>query len=326
MILSLKNNETKENTKDGKNLDCVDPTKACISYDIRTFYTIDYISPTTYFYQRYSPNAFRYFPTNVCTSYSECVLSSGEFDAAKCLVVDLIKGQIKFWPTEVLYTFMVPSILDDKDLVFAKDDLRNEWISFCLNLENNYLKYNQGKKTCSNTTINKWDCWFSASVWQNRQEPQFCNYRFSPAYIFPFSQIDQAVLYSLCVNNIASFSNNKKNPFNPQIIMRLTLDLPVFDDEVTYINFYQLIFYTYYLLSQLFSISSKLLQGLDPGLPKDFIQYYFPLERQLYYYNLYINLIKNRSRNLGFGDRINSSNGDGAFIQIPNKIVYSNSF
>jgi hypothetical protein len=80
-------------------------------------------------------------------------------------------------------------------------------------------------------------------------------------------------------------------------------------------NFFQIINYTYSLMSFLYGTSRKLLLGLETGLSKLFIETFFPRKRQLYYYNLYNSWIISRIQYKGFGDRINSSNGDGTFIQ-----------
>jgi hypothetical protein len=78
---------------------------------------------------------------------------------------------------------------------------------------------------------------------------------------------------------------------------------------------------SFIIMRQLFSISQTLLLGKDPGRPKQFIEYFFPFERQKYYYNYYLSWIQSRNRYLGFGDRINVSNGDGTYISIPGKFT-----
>lgn len=70
-------------------------------------------------------------------------------------------------------------------------------------------------------------------------------------------------------------------------------------------------------MSFLYGTSRKLLLGLETGLSKLFIETFFPRKRQLYYYNLYNSWIISRIQYKGFGDRINSSNGDDTFVQIP---------
>ena len=82
-------------------------------------------------------------------------------------------------------------------------------------------------------------------------------------------------------------------------------------------NFFQIINYTYSLMSVLYGTSRKLLLGLETGLSKLFIETFFPRDRQLYYYNLYNSWIISRIQYNGFGNRINSSNGDDTFVQIP---------
>jgi hypothetical protein len=57
--------------------------------------------------------------------------------------------------------------------------------------------------------------------------------------------------------------------------------------------------------------------GKDPGIPKQFLDLFFPSDRQRYYYNLYLTWIQSRNKYLGFGDRVNVSNGDGTYIRVP---------
>ena len=68
-------------------------------------------------------------------------------------------------------------------------------------------------------------------------------------------------------------------------------------------------------MSFLYGTSRKLLRGLETGLSKLFIETFFPRNRQLYYYSLYNSWIISRIQYKGFGDRINSSNGDDSFVQ-----------
>ena len=80
-------------------------------------------------------------------------------------------------------------------------------------------------------------------------------------------------------------------------------------------NFFQIINYTYTLMSFLYGTSRKLLLGLETGLSKLFVETFFPRKRQLYYYSLYNSWIISRIRYKNFDSLINSSNGDGTFIQ-----------
>jgi hypothetical protein len=68
-------------------------------------------------------------------------------------------------------------------------------------------------------------------------------------------------------------------------------------------------------MSFLYGTSRKLLLGLETGLSKKFVETFFPRNRQLYYYNLYNSWIISRIKYKGFGDRINTSNGDDSFVQ-----------
>ena len=85
------------------------------------------------------------------------------------------------------------------------------------------------------------------------------------------------------------------------------------------IQTYNMIYFSYVFLNQLFSISQTLLLGKDPGIPRQFLDLFFPLNRQKYYYNYYLSWLQSRNKYLGFGSRINDSNGDGTYIRIPGR-------
>ncbi len=283
--------------------------------------SIDYTSPTFISYPRWSPNYFRYVDPNdpYYPSYEDSIRNPDNNYSA-CLTIQLVTNNIRFYATEVLFNRLVPNIfLNQFDIDFI-DNIRNTFIAFCLNIEKSNLFYNNSQLTCNNIKV-PWLGYFNIEYYDNVQFS--INNRIVFSEDIPIVQIDQAILYNLSVNYFANFNTvTNKTPFNISLIIKLVFNqIQVDDPQLTQVNFFEIINFTYSLLTFLFSTSNKLLNGLDPGLPKDFVELYFPLKRQLYYYNTYLTWIQSRNKYLGFGDDINKSNGDATNIQIPNKLI-----
>lgn len=277
--------------------------------------TINYSEIDRYQYYRIVPNYFRYFVPNGQTPFNENYEYEIEQnnDEGRCLRAQLEFGPIRLWSLEEMFIKLVPSKSDLPLIQLEKDNIRNQWIAFCLNIEKTFLYFYKGKLTCNNNNV-PWLAYF------NIQNQDTSNYTFLNASDVSFTNYDQTIMYKLSNSYFLNFLIGKKqNPFNYYNILRKALSLPIVGEE-TEINFYELIYITYFLLQDLFTISQTLLLGKDPGLPKQFIELYFPPIRQRYYYNFYLSMIETRNRNFGFGDRINTSNGSGTYIPVPGSI------
>lgn len=316
--IEIKKEENEEN-KDLTVKDC--PFGFCKFTLTYATFSIDYTTPTFFSFPRWSPNYFRYVdPNDPYYPNYENSIRNPDNNYSACLTVQLVTNNIQFYATEVLFNRLVPNIfLNEFDTSFI-DNTRNEFIAFCLNIEKSNLFYNNTQLTCNNIKV-PWLGYFNIEYYDNVQFS--INNRIVFAENIPLVQIDQAILYNLSVNYFANFNTVTKNtPFSIPLIMKLVFNLiTVADPQLTQVNFFEIINFTFSLLTFLFSTSNKLLNGLDPGLPKDFLELFFPLKRQLYYYNTYLTWIQSRNKYLGFGDDINKSNGDATNIQIPNKLV-----
>lgn len=327
----------------------VDPTQCvkCFTSNVGIFYSIDYGTGELYDYARYCPNYFRYVDPFYNMTYEELFdLGINQENAfGNCLVMQLstlpgiIGGQaeafnsqaINMYASEVLYTLLLPTIDDTPEKIEEKDNFREIWFAFILNIEKSTIYYYQQKETCNNQIV-PWDAYYSFERIYNYWADTF-GVRIYFGTDFPLSQIDQVVLYTLSVNYFANqadktnnLSGRRKVPFNPvKILGVLDGSIPLDSPELTQVNFYEWINYSYQLLSQIFSISNKLLNGLETGLPPQFIAKFYPRERQILYYNKYLTWIQSRNSYLGFGGmRINSGNGSGTNIQIPNLNIIKN--
>ena len=282
----------------------------CYSYRNQRFTEVflNYNNISRYQYNRLVPDYFRrYFPECGFTNYREAL--NGTLPKSLCLRRQLGSGPIDLYSLEELYIRMVPSINDTPEDTIFKDNIRNEFIAFALNIEKSYLYFNKGKQTCNNNLV-PWEAVFSISTINSE------TFTYTYGKNIPITQYDQYIIYNLSMNYFDSvFSIRNTTRINYYNIIRLALGLPIVGDLTT-VNFYNLIYFAFVFLSSLFTISQTLLQGKDPGIPKQFLDLFFPFERQKYYYNLYLSWIQSRNKYLGFGDRINVSNGDGTYIRV----------
>ena len=265
----------------------------------------NYNSSQRYNYARYIPYYMRYFdPNSGYTSYVDTLTSGSIY--GECLRIQLVAGNIQMFGLEEIFVLLVPNVtIKDPILIKEIDNRRNEFISFCLNIEKSYIFYNKGKKTCNNIKV----------VWGNKTPfnlNSFFVYPSNPSIIYasyvPLFQLDQLIIYSLSVNFFKSFENNV-NKINLDTVLKIVYGLPYTQNDITPVNFFKMINYTYIILSDLFGISNKLLLGLETGLSKLFIETFFTKERQIYYFNLYLTWIQSRIEYDGFKSRINSGNG-----------------
>jgi hypothetical protein len=234
-----------------------------------------------------------------------------------CCLRQQVNGSInlELLNLEEIFNVFVPSILITNPLqIKYKDTIRNQFISFCLNIEKTYLFYNEGKITCNNLLV-PWANITPFALNQYQASLNICRRQIVYTNQFLLDPLDQYNIYTLSVNYIQVFNEDNQN-INYETILKIAYNLPYIRTN-TNTNFFKIINYTYTLMSFLYGTSRKLLLGLETGLSKLFIETFFPRKRQLYYYNLYNSWIISRIQYKGFGDRINSSNGDGTFVQIP---------
>jgi photosystem II stability/assembly factor-like uncharacterized protein len=290
-----------------------------------TFIFIDYNNLIRYQYNRYVPNYFRkYYEECGFNNYEEALMNTNLplSPLSICLRKQLRFGPINLYSLEEIFIRIVPSINDSVELTSFKDNIRNEFFAFTLNIEKSYLYFNIGRDTCNNNII-PWKSTFNVETVQDEDFDTGTTFSYTYGKNIPITQYDQYIIYNLSVNyfniNFRN-SNSRGNSINYYNIIRLALGLPIVG-ELTIVNFYNLIYFSYIFLTKLFSISQTLLLGKDPGIPKQFLDLFFPFKRQKYYYNLYLSWMQSRNKYLGFGNSINTSNGDGTYISVPGKFT-----
>jgi len=276
--------------------------------------SVDYDFSQYVNYRKYIPYYMRFLdPYYDFIDYNVAINSNTEYG---CCLRRQVDGStnLDILNLEELFNVFVPSINITNPLeIKYKDTIRNQFISFCLNIEKTYLFYNESKSTCNNLLV-PWASLtpFSLYLYEFSTLP-LCDVSIIYMNQFLLYQLDQYNIYTLSVNYFQVFNNTNTN-INYETILKIACNQPYVRTN-TNTNFFQIINYTYTLMSFLYGTSRKLLLGLETGLSKLFIETFFPRKRQLYYYNLYNSWIISRIKYKGFGDRINSSNGDGTFIQ-----------
>lgn len=284
----------------------------CYTYESQriTSIFVNYDNIIRYQYYRLVPDYLRrYYPECGFTNYREAI-NDTTLQISVCLRRQLRFGPIDLYSLEEIFIRIVPSINDSPVDTAFKDNLRNELFAFALNIEKSYLYFNKGKSTCNNYLV-PWDAIYNVET----VNPTTFSYTYGQN--IPLTQYDQYVIYNLSMNFFDSiFSSRNNTRLNYYNILRLALGLPIVG-QLTIVNFYSLIYFLFVFLNSLFTISQTLLQGKDPGIPKQFLDLFFPIERQKYYYNLYLTWIQSRNKYFGFGDRVNVSNGDGTYIRVP---------
>ena len=71
----------------------------------------------------------------------------------ECLRENVNDGDIQFFSLEKTMDLLIPNVTDTPSELDYKDNLRNDLLFFFLNIEKNYFKYYQGKKSCDNTNV-----------------------------------------------------------------------------------------------------------------------------------------------------------------------------
>ena len=275
--------------------------------------SIDYNLSQYLNYRKYIPYYLRFVdPYYNFVDYNVAINSKTEY--ASCLKQQINSStNLELLNLEEIFNVFVPSILITNPLeIKYKDTIRNQFISFCLNIEKTYLFYNDGKLTCNNLLVP----WGSITPFSLNIYESFSSfYDYSLIYMdqFLLNQLDQYNIYTLSVNYSQIFNKNT-TAINYDTLLKIAYNEPYIRTN-TDTNFFQIVNYIYTLMSFLYGTSRKLLLGLETGLSKLFVETFFPRDRQLYYYNLYNSWIISRIQYKGFGDRINSSNGDDSFVQ-----------
>jgi len=274
--------------------------------------TIDYNLSLYVNYRKYVPYYMRFVnPYYNFVDYNVAINSKTQYG---CCLRQQINSSVnlELLNLEEIFNVFVPSILITNPLeIKYKDTIRNQFISFCLNIEKTYLFYNEGKLTCNNLLV-PWGSITPFSLNQYESLTSICDFSLIYTDQFLLQRLDQYNIYTLSVNYFQIFNNDIT--VNYDNILKIAYNLPYVRTN-TDTNFFQIINYTFQLMSFLYGTSRKLLLGLETGLSKLFVETFFPRNRQLYYYNLYNSWIISRIQYKGFGDRINSSNGDDSFVQ-----------
>ena len=305
--------EKKKNSE--KEIDVESETKPCCVLRLTTSnISINYNLSQYTNYRKYAPYYMRFInPYYGFIEYNVAINSKTEYGC--CLRRQINSpSNLDLFNLEEIFNIFVPSILITNALqIKYKDTIRNQFISFCLNIEKTYLFYNKGRLTCNNL-IGPWANLtpFGLNNYDSNFIDDICSRSIIYSNQFLLEQLDQYNIYTLSMNYFQLFNNDTS--INYDTILKIAYNQP-YNRTNNNTNLFQIINYTFQLMSFLYGTSKKLLLGFETGLSKLFIETFFPRSRQLYYYSLYNSWIISRIKYKNFDSLINSSNGDGTFIQ-----------
>ena len=200
--------------------------------------TIDYNLSQYINYRKYVPYYMRFVdPYYSFVDYNVAINSKTEYG---CCLKQQVNGSTNFelLNLEEIFNVFVPSILITNPLeVKYKDTIRNQFISFCLNIEKTYLFYNEGKLTCNNllvpwASINPFSLNFYESV------SSICDYSLIYTDQFLLDPLDQYNIYTLSVNYFQVFNNMIF--INYDTILKIAYNEPYIRTN-TDTNFFQII-------------------------------------------------------------------------------------
>ena len=302
--------EKTEKTEKTKPEKSVEP--CCILRSAISAISINYNLSQYINYRKYVPYYMRFVnPYYNFIDYNVAINSNTTYGCCLRKQIDS-STNLELLNLEELFNVFVPSILITNPLqIKYKDTIRNQFLSFCLNIEKTYLFYNEGRLTCNNLLV-PWANLTPFALNNYQTAENICDLSIIYANQFLLEQLDQYNIYTLSVNYFQIFNINQN--INYETVLKIAYNEPYVRTN-TNTNFFQIINYTYTLMSFLYGTSRKLLLGLETGLSKLFVETFFPRKRQLYYYSLYNSWIISRIRYKNFDSLINSSNGDGTFIQ-----------
>ena len=248
-------------------------------------------------FDRWSPNLFRYHPSTY-SSYEDY------FNSEACPQQQLYSGNIKFFNLVTIFFKLLPlksESIQQRNLI---NNDRNIFFSFILSLERAYFKYKVGETYCQKQKV-PWPGYFALNF------SIFPNESLFNSENFPLTLEQQAGFYEIAMNKI-TFDESAQSVFKKCSDINSAINKIDYD-----MNFYKIIKIGYSLLETLVFYSEQVIQGKQTGIPCGLEKELFPIEFCYYYYDLYYNIVKQRSENLGFKNYF--TNGTYNFVN-PRKI------
>ena len=237
----------------------------------------------------WSPNFFRYYPVNSYSSYDDYFLN----DPSQCPLAQVYTGNIKFFNLVTIFDKLLPLKTDKINIINQKNNDRNIFFSFILSLERAYFKFKEGKKYCKNQKV-PWQGYFALNLLELDITGSVSYF---DAANFPLTQEQQAGFYEIIMNRI----DFEKDLSNAPSIFKQCADFKTNLNKIDYnMNFYKIVKVGYSLLETLVFYSEQVIKGKNTGIPCNFEKELFPIEFCYYYYNLYYNIVKQRSELFGF--------------------------
>ena len=291
--------------------DCIKNLNEC-TVKTNTYISLDNSNIENYNFNRISPNFMRFYDIyrkdgtlTGFNSYEEEILyNGGDIELcglANCLRQQLMSGEVKYFNLRTLTYIMLPSIYDTKVEIEIKNNLRNQFIFFCLEIEKSYLFYSKGLNSNSRYS-NNWTSYFNVyyDFTDNKYKATIFNknnftiYQAINLYTssIRFKIFFRNLVFDNRVRNVF-FSNNrcvsdipsKKELFNK-------IDIFKRDDVLLFVEIVQ---YGLSLLTNIYSISAEIKANKNPGLPCNWQKNFFSYKQSIKYVEEYYNVILTRN-------------------------------
>jgi hypothetical protein len=161
--------------------------------------TIDYNLSQYVNYRKYIPYYMRFVnPYYNFVDYNVAINSKTEYGCCLKLQINSVVN-LELLNLEEIFNVFVPSILITNPLeIKYKDTIRNQFISFCLNIEKTYLFYNEEKLTCNNLLI-PWGSINPFSLNQYESLSYICDFSLIYTDQFLLNRLDQYNIYTLSI-------------------------------------------------------------------------------------------------------------------------------
>ena len=293
--------------------DCIKNLNEC-TVETNTYISLNNSNIENYNFDRISPNFMRFYDIyrengtlTGFNSYEEEILyNGGDIELcglANCLRQQLMSGEVKYFNLRTLTYIMLPSIYDTNTEVERKNNLRNQFIFFCLEIEKSYLFYNKGLISNSRYS-NNWTAYFNVYYDFNNNKYEATVFNKNNLTLYQAINLyTSSIRFKIFFRNIV-FNNSVRNTFFAN--NRCVRDRPTTKELFTKINIYkrdnvlrfvEIIQYGLSFLTNIYSISSEVISNKNPGLPCNWQKNFFSYKQSLKYVEEYYNVILTRNNN-----------------------------
>ena len=251
-------------------------------------------------FDRYIPNAFRFYLSSKYCSYEEMLLAR---DPNGSLLRELLQyGFIYSFNWEIILATILLKDGDSPEVIYQKNFLRNNFLKFALLCEKANIFKGQGKNNCGNFIV-PWETYYNVYI-----IPQSIFIPTPPVIEIQKAQTQPLTFQQMsAIYNIGSTARQLSfltyETYTPKSIIPSNFFnkfVPSNPCEIPYTYFTFITLPDYVntgldLFNALYNASEMILQGKNPGIPSQF-QEYFTYDIASYYYSFYNPIIISREK------------------------------